>query len=269
MGQLLPKESAGMVYTDGGQGLPLLFLHGWLMSRQVWTCQTQLAECFRVIAPDLRGHGETGGEEFSYASCVADLVAFIDHLGLGKVVVVGWSMGAQIALQLTSRLRDRVAGLVLVGGTPLFCKEEGYGHGVPQAEARSMALRLRRSFNRTAGEFYQGMFSPDDVMRTDISVMAKTVAGRLPRLPVALAALEELVRTDLRGLLADIPVPVLLIHGGADRICLPGASRFMHEVLPDSRLQLFSGTGHAPFLTMPAEFNSCLSAFAREVYDAD
>lgn len=258
-----------MAYSDSGHGLPLLFLHGWLMSNRVWSYQAPLAERFRVIAPDLRGHGESGGDDFNYACCVDDLIALVEHLGLGRVVVVGWSMGVQIALRLSSKLRDRVAGLVLVGGTPLFCRDEDYEHGVPQAQARSMALRLRRNYSGTAGEFYREMFSAADARMVDMTAIAKTVVGRLPQLPVALSALGELIRTDLRGLLADTPMPVLLMHGDADQICLPGASHYMHSVLPDSRLQLFAGVGHAPFLTGTAKFNNDLSLFAGGLRGAD
>jgi len=256
--------AAGMAYDDSGHGLPLLFLHGWLMSRQVWCFQAGLADCFRVIAPDLPGHGESGGVDFSYAATVADLVEFVDHLGLERLVIVGWSMGSQIAALLASRLKEKVTGLVLVGGTPRFCREDGYPHGVPLAEARSMGVRLRRSFNGTAGEFYRGMFSPSEVATLDINAMAKTVAGRLPPPSVALAALDELIRADLRGMLAGLAAPVMLMHGDADRICPPGASRYMHGILPHSQLHLFPDTGHAPFLTRPEEFNSHLSRFCQE-----
>lgn len=267
--QLVTSAGRRLVYSDSGQGMPLLFLHGWLMSRKVWTYQASLAAGFRVIAPDLSGHGESDEVAFSYADTVTDLVELCNHLGLEKGLLVGWSMGAQIGLQAWSRLRDRFAGLVLVGGTPLFCREEGYDHGVPPAEARTMALRLRRSFSRTAGEFYQGMFSPDEVRDNAPATMANAIVGRLPEVSVALAALDELIRADLRSLLAGITAPVLLIHGDEDRICLPGASRFMHDALPDSRLRFFAGAGHAPFLTRPGEFNALLAAFARGIHDAD
>lgn len=231
--------------------------------------QAPLADSFRVVTPDLRGHGNSTGAEFSYSGCVADLVELLNHLGMEKTIVVGWSMGAQIALQAWPLLRDRLAALVLVGGTPHFCAGDGYEHGVPYAEARGMALRLRSSFIRTADGFYRGMFSIEDQRGTDINAMAKSIVSRLPQLPVALAALDELVNADLRALLADIAVPVLLVHGESDRICLPGAARYMHAQLPDSRLQLFPGVGHAPFIVRQAEFNAQLTAFARGVYEAD
>lgn len=269
MPHLVTTTGRSLVYSDEGGGLPLLFLHGWLMSRKVWEYQLPLAAGFRIIAPDLPGHGESDGDRFSYADAVADVAELCRHLGLEQVVLVGWSMGAQIALQSWPGLHDRLAGLVLVGGTPLFCRAEGYDHGLPPAEARTMALRLRRNFTRTAGEFYQGMFSRDEVQARDPARLASTIVGHLPEPAVALAALDELVRTDLRSLLEQITAPVLLIHGDEDLICLPGASRFMHDALPDSRLRFFAGAGHAPFLTRPGEFNALLAAFTRNIHDAD
>jgi pimeloyl-[acyl-carrier protein] methyl ester esterase len=269
MPQLLTSSGRKLFYRDSGQGTPLMFIHGWLMSGKVWACQSPLTDGFRVIVPDLPGHGESDGDEFDYAHAVADLVELCEYLRLERVVLVGWSMGAQLALRSFPLLRNRLAGLVLVGGTPLFCREDGYDHGLPPAEARTMALRLRRSFSRTAGEFYQGMFSPAEVREHAPAPLAGSIVGRLPELPLALAALDELIRTDLRNQLAEITAPVLLVHGEADRICLPGASSYMHDKLPNSRLHLFAGAGHAPFLTRAGEFNALLVAFARGLDDAD
>lgn len=267
--ELTTPDGTRLSYHDSGNGSPLLLVHGWLMSHRVWTCQSPLADRFRIIAPDLRGHGCSDVEGFSYNACVADLVMLVEHLGLEKTVIVGWSMGVQIALRAWPLLRDRIAAFMLVGGTPRFCADDGYVHGIPHAEARGMALRLRRNFVGTAGEFYRGMFSSEDRSGNDTDAMAKRVVSRLPRLPVALAALDELVSADLRDMLGDVTVPVLLVHGESDRICLPGASRYMQEKLPDSRLQLLPGVGHAPFLVRPTEFNEQLALFAGGVYGAD
>lgn len=270
MPHVLTSSGEKLFYRDSGQGLPLVFIHGWLMSGKVWADQASLTGAgFRIIVPDLPGHGESDGAGFDYAHAVAALVELCEHLHLEKVVLVGWSMGAQIALRSFPLLRNRLAGLVLVGGTPLFCSEEGYAHGLPPAEARTMALRLRRSFSRTAGEFYQGMFSPEEVRAHAPASLAGAIVGRLPELSNALASLDELIRTDLRNQLAEITAPVLLMHGEADRICLPGASGYMHDKLPNSRLHLFAGAGHAPFLTREGEFNALLVTFARGLNDAD
>lgn len=269
MGLLTAGGGSPMHFLDKGEGRAILFIHGWLMSGRVWSRQYPLADSFRLICPDLRGHGETGGADFSYDSCVADMVALVDSLGLKRLVVVGWSMGAQIALRLSAILPERVAALVLVGGTPLFCSEEGYVHGLPRTEARSMAMRLRRSFNKAAADFFFGMFSPGEISRDAATLLAKEIGGVLPSTEVALTALDELVGSDLRPLLRRVRQPVLLVHGGDDPICLPGASAYMHAELQDSTLRILPDTGHMPFLTSPAEFNDCLSAFLRKVHGAD
>lgn len=267
MPQLSTPDGVVINYSDVGSGQPIIFLHGWLMSSMVWTAQQRLMEKFRIIAPDLRGHGESGGTVFSYDGCVADLVTLMDALGLEQAIVVGWSMGAQIALHSWSQLQSRLVGLVLVGGTPMFCRQEGYGYGVPLAEARGMAVRLKRNFNLAAGEFYQGMFTPAERIGHDVNDMSKSIVGRLPEPALALSALNELIRSDLRGVLPGISIPVLLLHGGADHICLPEAALYMHDKLPHSRLEIFPAVGHAPFLTSPSEFNALLTDFARGAYD--
>lgn len=256
------KNGAVINYTVEGSGAPLVFLHGWLMSGKVWAYQRELAKRFKVIIVDWRGHGDSTGIDFSYHAASADLQELMDHLDINCAVLIGWSMGAQLALYSWPSLSGRVAGIVLVGGTPRFCLDEGYEHGLPPAQARSMALRLRRNLVKTAGEFYRDMFAPDEMGFGDINVMAKTIVGKLPSLQVALSALDELVRTDLRGSLHSVAVPVMLVHGDSDTVCPTGASIYMRDLLPNSRLEIFTGCGHAPFLTRTDEFNMLLSGFA-------
>jgi pimeloyl-ACP methyl ester carboxylesterase len=71
----------------------------------------------------------------------------------------------------------------------------------------------------------------------------------------AFQQLERLRIDDMRGNLSQIQVPVLLIHGDKDQICLPEASKYMHEKIPGSDLQIFQGAGHVPFLEDADEFN--------------
>jgi pimeloyl-[acyl-carrier protein] methyl ester esterase len=259
---LTTPAGAVLHYTDSGSGPPVIFLHGWLMSGRVWQYQQALADRYRVIALDLRGHGEsTGPGGYALADFAEDLVELVERLALPRVVVAGWSLGAQVALQAAPLLGERLAALVLIGATPRFSAGDGYEHGLPPGEARGMGVRLKRQFLRTAGEFFTGMFARDEIDRQRQQEIARQVAGRLPDLPVALAALETLASADLRPLLPGIHQPVLLIHGTADTICLPAASRFLAERLPAARLQLMPGLGHAPFLSRPEQVNQLLAEF--------
>lgn len=262
------KNAAGISvhYTDAGKGMPLLFIHGWLMSHRVWALQTPLAAEFRVITLDVRGHGSAAETAFSYNACCEDIALLCARLKLDRVIVVGWSMGAQIAIKAYASLEKIVAGMVLVGATPHFCSSGDFPCGVALAEARSMALRIKKDYNRTAGEFFRNMFSLEETGNIDMRSLADQIVGRLPSRDTALTALHELIGSDLRTHLPFISVPVMLIHGAGDKICPPGASKFMAEKLPSATLVLLSSAGHAPFLANPEAFNRILSGFVQVLH---
>jgi len=259
-------DGCSVYYTDTGHGIPLLFIHGWLMSQRVWALQTPLYANFRVITLDLRGHGSAGETDFSYDSCCEDIALLLNHLGLNGVILVGWSMGAQIAIKSFHTLKGKIDGMVLVGGTPRFCSSSDFFFGLAPAEARSMALRIKRDYKRTAGEFFNSMFSAGEAAAVDMRLLASKVVSILPSRDTALSALHELSSSDLRAFLPLISTPVMLIHGADDEICLPGASQFMAEKIPAAAIELIPFAGHAPFLSNPETFNRMLSAFVQAVH---
>ena len=264
--EIIRADGVSVYYTDSGEGVPLLFIHGWLMSHLAWALQSPLIAGFRVVTLDLRGHGNAAGADFSYNACCEDLALLIDCLSLDRVIMVGWSMGAQIALQAFPAVKEKIAAMVLVGATPHFCSSNDFPYGVAPPEARSMALRIKKDYNRTAGEFFSGMFSPTESGSLDMRLLADKVVGRLPSRDNALAALTELISNDLRAALPLISIPVMLIHGLDDKICLPGAAKFMAGKIPSAELELLSAAGHAPFMANPEGFNRMLSGFAQAVH---
>jgi non-heme chloroperoxidase len=265
MAEFTAEDGSVIVYSDHGEGIPVLLLHGWMMSRRVWYFQESLSDHFRVIKIELSGHGDSRESEFSYDSCLKDIAELLAYLKIDRVVVTGWSMGAQIAIRFNSVTSLRVAGMILVGGTPCFCKQSDFAFGVPKSEVRSMAQRLKRDYESTAGEFFKGMFTEGEISKPDLVRIANNAIGRLPDYSVAVSALNELVESDLRSLLPGISVPVLLVHGADDKICLPGASGLMSSMIPRASLKMFAGTGHAPFLSRPERFNSLITGFIQSL----
>jgi pimeloyl-ACP methyl ester esterase len=252
-------------YEDSGTGLPLVLVHGWGTSGVVWRFQTPLAEGCRLITVDLRGHGRSSSPSFDYGltDLTDDLVTLFTELSLADATLLGWSLGAQVVLAAVPRLRERLSDIVLVGGTPRFTLTDGYDHGLPPSELRGMGLGVRRDFKKTMGGFFRQMFAPGELSREQENFIAREIvmAGRLPDPAVALATLEILETTDLREALPAVDLPIFLIHGVADSICLPGASRFMARHLPLARLVELEGVGHAPFMSRPDEFNRILYDF--------
>lgn len=255
-------------YEESGHGRPLVMLHGWLMSGRVWRFQKELADSFRLVIPDLAGHGRSSMPYSGYLlnDLAGDIVDLFERLDLTNAVLLGWSLGSQVAFAAFPQIQERLAGLVLVGATPRFTATDGYPWGLPATGLRGMGLRLRRDFNRTMGEFFKGMFAAEEISRDMENRIALEIVmeGLLPKPEVAQVTLDILASADLRTMLPEINRPVLIIHGSADTVCPPGAARYLAKWLPDARLVELNGVGHAPFLSRPVEFNDILRSFLRE-----
>jgi pimeloyl-ACP methyl ester esterase len=253
-------------YEERGVGRPVVFVHGWCMSSAVWGMQLEgLSGSCRVIAVDLRGHGQSPlpADGFCSAGCVADLTGLFETLDIRRALLAGWSLGSMIVLEAFPHLRDRLSGLVLIGATPRFTQCPEFPHGLPQVEVEGMAGKLRRSMRRALEGFTGRMFAAGERDEAECSAEAQALLSCLP-LPVpavALQALAVLAGTDLRDRLPLIDLPTLIVNGDSDVICLPQASDFLAQQIRTSQQVVFAGCGHAPFLTRSSRFNRCIEEF--------
>lgn len=255
-------------YEDYGAGCPVVLLHGWCMSSAVWKYQYgELASSVRLIAPDLRGHGRSKGvfSHLGFDSFARDLVDLFERLELSRVILVGWSMGAQVALQAYAELSGRLTGLVLVSATPRFTACESFAHGLSEAETRGMRLKVERSMQRALDGFHSRLFAEGELENNPSAEAIRQLLSmiELPDSSAALDALDALARTDMRPLLADIDLPVLIVNGAQDRICLPQASYYLKEHISAAEQVTYPQSGHAPFLTQTQQFNAGLIRFIR------
>ncbi len=257
-------------YEDAGNGLPVILLHGWCMSSAVWKYQYGVPELpCRLLAPDLRGHGRSRGcsGDVDFNHCAADLVDLCEQLDLTGVVLVGWSMGAQVVLQAYGALEKRLAGLVLVSATPRFTAAADFSFGLLNSEAQGMKLKVQRHLQRALSGFHTRLFAEGELeAQSPVGEIAALLTGiPLPEMEAVLGGLDSLIAADMRCLLGDITVPVLIIHGDKDRICLPDASAFLNEKIHNSIRLTFAATGHVPFMTQHQQFNRELDGFIRSV----
>lgn len=260
-------------YEDLGNGPPIVFLHGWCMSSEVWRLQMEsLSSLFRVIVPDLRGHGRSAlsSDGYCFEAIAADIAALFRRLDLNEAFLVGWSMGAEIAMEAFGQLRGRLSGLVLVGGTPRFLASDDFPHALGRLEAAGMAVKLRRNTERALKGFIGRMFVTSELEDRDAVGKINSLLDSIPipETAVALQCLEALTEADMRHLLAAIDLPVLVINGDQDMICLPEASGYLARHLADCRQVEFSGCGHAPFLTRSEQFDAVLINFIRRVLES-
>ncbi|HJV33736.1 alpha/beta fold hydrolase [Geomonas sp.] len=265
---LLQTPAVTLHYDDLGAGRPVVFVHGWAMSSRVWRFQQGLGAEARLLLLDQRGHGGSStAAGYAIDDFAGDLAGFFEELDLQGAILIGWSLGVQVALQAFSRLQERLAGLVLVGGTPRFTTTEGYSHGQAPVEVKGMTLRLRRDYQKTMGDFFRGMFAEGEMAHAQYQRIVHEIVmgGRSPDPEAARDALQILATVDQRELLPLIDRPVLLVHGELDGICPASASAYMAERMPTATLNIMKGCGHAPFMTRPEEFNEVVREFLREM----
>jgi pimeloyl-ACP methyl ester esterase len=253
-------------YEDRGTGTPIVFIHGWCMSSAVWRLQAEgLPDSFRVITIDLQGHGKSPANSggFHINGCAGDIAGLFESLCLQDALLAGWSLGSLIALHVFELLRERLSGLVLISGTPRFTQGDGFPYGLLKSEVDGMIKKVQRSVRRSLEGFTARMFATGELDDPALAALVHELlsAVPVPAADVVLQALDALVETDLRDRLAVIDLPTLIISGDSDVICLPQASEYLEHQISSARRIVFTGCGHAPFITQSIRFNACLETF--------
>jgi len=158
-------------------------------------------------------------------------------------VVVGWSMGALVALEATSRWPNLIDGVVALAGTASFVVREDYAVGVPVGTIRAMTRELRKSPENVLDRFFGEVAAPressSDERETSVRAALSFPVDRLVR------GLDYLAVTDLRERLCSLRTPCLVVNGAQDRIVPWRAGRYLADSLPRGRFSLEGYAGHA------------------------
>jgi pimeloyl-[acyl-carrier protein] methyl ester esterase len=246
-----------------GTGKPLVLWHGWGMNLRVFDgLRDSLAATHRVFAVDLPGHGRSA---WPRAADVATQLDLLLETVPENAVLLGWSLGSQLALRAARAVPERVRALVLLNATPRFVSGADWPHGVDAAVLERFAEGLKRNYLQTVTDFLDLQLRGSGIDGQRRQAIRDTVSGHGFAQPAALAAgLQMLSDHDLRADASAVMVPTLVIGGQHDRVTPPGAAIALSEIMPGARHVEIPRAAHAPFLSHPAELLTALHEFLHE-----
>jgi pimeloyl-ACP methyl ester carboxylesterase len=302
---VVETDDGGRIHvTERGQGPPVVLLHGFMLSGALWAHQLRdLAVHHRVIAPDLRGHGQSvpGASRFSSTATdevaawradvrmaaaqqgspgvrrmAQDVRAVLDALEVEHALVVGHSMGGMVALQLAhdyahDELHRRMAGLALVSttGGP-FSRLPGFGGMARLAgpvSGRAIGLADRWAVRTLGSQDLRWWLTRVGFGAEAPPAQVRFVEGLHLSTPPSTVAelLPSLALFDLSSWLGTLDLPVLVVVGSHDRLTPPRHALRTAAALPHSQLVELPRCGHMPMIERRREFARLIDEFAAKI----
>ena len=279
-----PEQRTRIHVVEGGGGLrlhvrewgntggpPILFIHGWSQNHLSWAEQYEsaLADEFRLVAYDLRGHGmsEAPLEPENYTDgglWADDVAAIVDQLNLEQPVLVGWSYGAFVICDyLRAHGQDRVVAINFVEGA-VKLGEKAFGtligpgfldHFVDAtADDLPTNIRAMRAFLRACVVKPLAADDFETALCWSIVVPARIRAGLAAR------------NIDYDDVLCTLEVPLLVTHGREDTVVLPAMAEHVLATCATAEASWYDGVGHVPHMEEPERFNRELAALTHRVH---
>jgi pimeloyl-ACP methyl ester carboxylesterase len=268
------KDATGddfqLSYKDYGQGRPVVLIHGWPLSKDMWEYQIDdlVNAGLRVIKYDRRGFGKSGKpwDGYDYDTLTDDLHALLEELDLRDAVLVGFSMGGGEAARYISRYgTDRVSKLVLISSVlPYLGKTNENADGVDQSVFAEMLQQIKEDRISFLDEFGKKFFG--------VNLLHKPVSAPLLEYYRSLAAVAlprattqcvlAFANTDFRSDIENINVPTLVIHGNSDDIVpIEASSDRTVRMIPGVAYKVYDGAPHGLFYTHRQQLNKDLIEF--------
>jgi pimeloyl-ACP methyl ester carboxylesterase len=250
-----------IAYARAGEGPPLVLLHGGWSDGRTWRRQLEgLSRDFAVWAWDAPGCGGSsdpsqGWRMPDYADCLA---AWLEAVGVGRPHVLGLSWGGTLALELYRRHPGVPVSLVLTGAYA------GWRGSLPPEVVSERIARFRRELERPPKEWVGG-YVPSFFSDTAPPGLADEFEAMMRELHPAGTGtmLDAMAEADLRDVLPQVRVPVLLLYGELDERSPLSVAEELHARIPTSELVVIPGAGHAACAEKPEAFNEAVSGFLR------
>lgn len=263
-------EDVQISYKDYGQGRPVILIHGWPLSKDMWEYQIDdlVNAGLRVIKYDRRGFGKSDKpwNGYDYDTLTDDLHALIEDLAVQDIVLVGFSMGGgEVARYLSRYGTDRVSKIVLVSSVlPYLAKTSDNPKGVEQTVFADMMEQMKEDRIAFLDDFGKKFFGVNLINKPVSAPLLEyyrdLAAVALPRATQQCAI--SFANTDFRNDVANINIPTLIIHGDEDQtVPIKASSDRIANVIPNAQYKVYEGAPHGLFYTHRKQLNNDLIEF--------
>ena len=249
-------------YSDDGPGPVVVLLHGFPLDLSIWEAQRgTLGSMYRVIAPDLRGHGRTAAPEGVYTmdDLADDVIEVLDALEIGEPVIVGGlSMGGYVALSMALRHPSRLRGLMLMDTR---ARADAADAAVIREDLADEVARTG-NVEPVVASMLPKLFSDiTRARRPELIAEVHEVMSRTSPLGVIGALRGMAIRPDRTGDLARIAIPTLVMTGTDDALIAVDESKAMAEAIPNAEFVAIPDAGHLAPLENPVAANAAILRF--------
>lgn len=231
----------------------LVLIHGWGNHSGIWQpLQPLLEPHFRLHLIDLPGYGRQ--REWTGAWSLDTMAHAIAEQVPDGAIWLGWSLGGLIALH-AALLGLPIERLIVTGTSPCFCRQESWPHATDPQTLHDFARELKQRHRATLLRFLLLQAQGSERAKEEVRLLRETIfAYGEPSHEILAAGLSILLHDDLRPFLAEIPCPLLAIHGARDKLAPAAALPYWIPQLRAGSYRLIENAGHAPFLSHPQPF---------------
>ncbi|MAZ26151.1 MAG: alpha/beta hydrolase [Cytophagaceae bacterium] len=263
-------KNINLFYQDYGEGQPIVLIHGWPLSHQMWEYQIgPLVDAgYRVIAYDRRGFGKSDKpwEGYDYDTLAKDLNDLINSLDLKDVILVGFSMGGgEVSRYIGNYGTSRIAKAVLMSSVAAFMlKTDDNPDGVPKEtfdEFKSAVRKDRLNFLKEFGNNFVNYDDNKDLISKEQVHFNWNIAAHASA-KATLDCIDSFGKTDFRQDLKKFDVPTLIIHGDADEVVpIEPSAKQAAKIVPHGQLEVIKDAPHGLVFTHTEKVNKILLDF--------
>ena len=259
-----------LYYEQHGKGQPVILIHGWPLSAQMWEYQIQeiVKAGYQVVAYDRRGFGRSDKpySGYDYNTLATDLNDLIHELNLKEAILIGFSMGGgEVARYIGNYGTGKLDKAALVSSVcPFMMKTNDNPNGVPEkvfTQFKEAVKKDRPAFLEDFGNNFVNFEDNKDKISEALVHFNWTIAVNASA-KATLDCIDSFGKTDFRGDMAKFKLPTLIVHGDADEVVpLDVSAKQAEKLAPKSQLEVISGAPHGLVFTHTKEFNKILIDF--------